>query len=193
MIRGSLTAMIYSKTLDLSLGAIDDTVASTLMSVDVERICMVSQEMHQVGANPIELGLAIWLLERQLGVPCVMPVILALSITRTALRLFHALPTIIGCTFISLLLSARVGKAQGTWLAITQKRLRATESLLGSVKSVKMMGLTKRVWKLLQDLRLEEIKASLGFRNLITRSVVLCECFHIICLHLVSQEVHIVS
>jgi hypothetical protein len=63
LIRGSLTAMIYPKTLDLSLEAVDDTVASTLMSVDVKWICMVSQEMHQALANPIELGLAIWLLE----------------------------------------------------------------------------------------------------------------------------------
>jgi hypothetical protein len=41
---------------------------------------MVSQEMHQSWASLIELGIAIFLLERQLGVACLMPVSLALGI-----------------------------------------------------------------------------------------------------------------
>jgi ATP-binding cassette, subfamily C (CFTR/MRP), member 1 len=176
LIRGSLTTMIYSKVMDLDLRVVDDTVASTLMSVDVGRICMVVQEMHQVWANPIELGLAVWLLERQLGVPCVMPVILALGISKLHIR---SLPTLLtnntGCTFGSMMSSGSIGKAQGTWLDAIQKRLRATESLLGSIKSAKMMRLTTRASKFLQELRTHEIKAALGFRNLMVGSLVLCE------------------
>lgn len=79
VIQGSLTAILYSKVLNLELKAVDNSVATTLLSVDVARISRIVQEVHQVWANPIELGIAIWLLERQLGVPCVVPVILALG------------------------------------------------------------------------------------------------------------------
>jgi len=49
------------------------------MSTDVERIAQSLRMIHQLWATPVELILAIWLLERQLGVACVMPVILALG------------------------------------------------------------------------------------------------------------------
>lgn len=59
VIRGSLTTVICSKVMDLDIQASDETIASTLMSVDIERICMVTQQMHQVWANPLELALAV--------------------------------------------------------------------------------------------------------------------------------------
>jgi ATP-binding cassette subfamily C (CFTR/MRP) protein 1 len=71
-------------------------------------------------------------------------------------------------------LSGYIGKSQNKWLAATQKRLLATESLLGSIKSAKMMGLTTRLKKVIRDLRNDEIKASFDFRNLIVGSIVLC-------------------
>jgi len=80
LIRGSLTSVIYYKALDLDLTSVDDSSTMTLMSVDVERICRMSQGVHQLWANPVELGLAVWLLERQLGVSCIVPVVLALGI-----------------------------------------------------------------------------------------------------------------
>ena len=80
LLRGSLTSIIYSKTLGLDLHVVESSNANTLMSVDVEKICMVSQEMHQSWASLIELVIAIVLLERQLGVACLMPAILALGI-----------------------------------------------------------------------------------------------------------------
>jgi hypothetical protein len=77
LIRGSVTSVIYSKALSIELKAAEGSSAVTLMSVDVERVCRVSGTVHQLWANPIELALAVWLLERQLGVPCVMPIVLA--------------------------------------------------------------------------------------------------------------------
>jgi len=72
-------------------------------------------------------------------------------------------------------LSGHMGKAQGTWLAATKKRLQAIESLLGSIKSSKMMGLTARLLKVIRDLRADEIHAASPFRNLVLSSIVLCE------------------
>lgn len=59
--------------------AINETAASSLMSTDVELICRVLQSIHNVWATPIEVAIAIYLLERQLGAACVMPIILAIS------------------------------------------------------------------------------------------------------------------
>jgi len=93
LVRGSLTSVIYYKALDLDLTAIDDSSTLTLMSVDVERICRMNQGIHQLWANPVELGLAVWLLERQLGVSCIVPVFLALGIFHTR-PLFYLYPLI---------------------------------------------------------------------------------------------------
>lgn len=73
----------------------------------------------------------------------------------------------------SMLLSGNIREAQGTWLAAIQQRVRTTESLIGSIKSVNMMGLSARFSNIIQRLRIEEIKASLGFRKLMVGSVVL--------------------
>ena len=65
--RGSLVGMIYSKTVDLSITAIDESAAVTLMSTDTETICLAFMQVHEIWAVPIETGLAFWLLQRQIG------------------------------------------------------------------------------------------------------------------------------
>lgn len=51
----------------------------TLMSADMERIVHGWQTMHEIWSNGAEVGIAIYLLERQLGVACVVPVVLSIS------------------------------------------------------------------------------------------------------------------
>lgn len=53
--------------------------AITLMGTDVERISTSLRDIHEIWASPIDIGLALWLLERQLAVSCLMPVILSLG------------------------------------------------------------------------------------------------------------------
>lgn len=78
--------MLYSKMTDLSITAADPGSSLTLMSADIERITTGWQTMHEVWANAIEIGLAIYLLERQLGVACVVPVAVALREFRRPLH-----------------------------------------------------------------------------------------------------------
>jgi ATP-binding cassette, subfamily C (CFTR/MRP), member 1 len=66
--------MLYSKTADLSVTAVDPAASVVLMSADIERITTGWQTIHEIWANVIEIGLAIYLLERQLGVACAIPV-----------------------------------------------------------------------------------------------------------------------
>lgn len=74
MARGGLVSIIYRKTGTLSLRDVDPAASMTLMSADMERIVQGWQTMHEIWANFVEVGVAIYLLERQMGVACVVPV-----------------------------------------------------------------------------------------------------------------------
>jgi len=74
MVRAGLITLIYRKTGSLSLLDIDPANSMTLMSADIERIVTGWQTMHEIWSNAVEVGVAIYLLEEQLGVACVVPV-----------------------------------------------------------------------------------------------------------------------
>jgi hypothetical protein len=74
MLRGGLVSIIYRKTSTLSLKDMDPATSMTLMSADMERIVQGWQTMHEIWGNSVEVGVAIYLLEAQLGVACVVPV-----------------------------------------------------------------------------------------------------------------------
>lgn len=80
MVRGSLISAISAKQLTLSASSAQATSGFTLISTDVERICASLRNMHEAWANILELGIAIWLLERQLGVACVAPVVVVIGL-----------------------------------------------------------------------------------------------------------------
>jgi hypothetical protein len=84
MLRSGLVSIIYRKTGTLSLKDIDPATSMTLMSADMERIVQGFQTMHEIWGNAIEVGVAIYLLELQLGVACVVPV--AVSICKSLSR-----------------------------------------------------------------------------------------------------------
>lgn len=81
MIRGGLIYMIYSKMMDIKLGNITESAALTLMSTDVEQISRSLQYMNDIWANIIQVALATWLLERQLGIASMAPVVSSFSST----------------------------------------------------------------------------------------------------------------
>lgn len=86
MVRGGLVSMLYKKTTDLSVRDVDPAASLTLMSADIERIVQGWQTMHEIWANAFEIGVAIYMLEIQLGVACVVPV--AVSIGELSLLYF---------------------------------------------------------------------------------------------------------
>ena len=79
MVRGGLISMLYKKTADLSITAVDPAASMILMSADIERITTGWQTMHEMWANLIELCVAIYLLKRQLGVACAIPIGVAIG------------------------------------------------------------------------------------------------------------------
>jgi len=76
-LRGSLVTLVYAKTVDLSITALDESAALTLMAADTENICEGFRELHELWAVPIEAGIALWIMQRDLGLAFVGPAVIA--------------------------------------------------------------------------------------------------------------------
>lgn len=77
MLRGVLVTAIFNKTTEISITALDNSAAVTLMSTDVERIVRGLREVNELWASVIQIMLATWLLQRQIGLACLAPVVVS--------------------------------------------------------------------------------------------------------------------
>ena len=73
--RGGMVSLIYGRTLEVQAGVYDENKALTLMSTDIDRMIMSLTSVCEIWARLIEMGIGVWLLERQLGWVCVAPII----------------------------------------------------------------------------------------------------------------------
>lgn len=79
MIRGILTTAIYQKAIKLSLTSEDRVSSVTLMSTDVARIVRGLYEVHELWASVIQIGVASYLIDLQLGTAFIGPLAVALG------------------------------------------------------------------------------------------------------------------
>jgi hypothetical protein len=79
MMRGGLISMLYGKSTNVQLKDVDPSSSLTLMSADVERIVTGMQTAHELWSNTLEVVLAIYLLGRQLGAACAVPIAVAVG------------------------------------------------------------------------------------------------------------------
>ncbi|KAI1419772.1 P-loop containing nucleoside triphosphate hydrolase protein [Xylaria sp. FL1777] len=149
MMRGGLISIIYRKMLQTQVTKLNDSAAVTLMGTDVQRI---AETFHYLLVETvpafIQLGIATYLLYLQLG--AVFVVLLILSIAGTVL---------------SGQIADKVSKSQKTWLEAIQTRINFTSEILGSMKNVKMLGLTGQMFNIIQQLRDDEIAKSKKYRK----------------------------
>ncbi|KAE8452406.1 hypothetical protein EG329_001107 [Mollisiaceae sp. DMI_Dod_QoI] len=131
-VRGTLVGLVYAKTMDL------------------KAICQGFQYIHELWAVPIELGIALWLLNRQLGLAFLAPAAVAIFSTAGVLTM-----------------SKYMGNAQKIWMEGIQTRVDVTATMLSSMKSVKMLGFTSILTTIIQGLRVTELKLSTLFRKLL--------------------------
>ncbi|KAJ5406972.1 hypothetical protein N7465_008256 [Penicillium sp. CMV-2018d] len=150
-IRGSLCSLIYTKTLDLSSTALDESVAVSLMSTDTDSICQSAATLHELWASPIESAVAIFLLYRQLGLSALAPVVVAIIATTGMLQLAQF-----------------IGTAKKRWMRGIQTRVDVTASVLASMKEIKMLGLSDIVANMIQNLRITELDLSKQYRRLLS-------------------------
>lgn len=78
MVRGGLIGLVCSESLKVSTATASESGILTLTGPDVNVISGAFEDVHELWVNPIEIGLATWLLARQLGAGCVGPIISAL-------------------------------------------------------------------------------------------------------------------
>ncbi|TGO57755.1 hypothetical protein BCON_0062g00250 [Botryotinia convoluta] len=149
MVRGALISAIYSHTLELSLPDLNQSAAVTLMSSDVERICVALQPIHNLWASPLEIALAIWLLQREIGIALLGP-------------LFVTIIAVLGPFFMA----KYMGAAQKLWMDRIQMRIDTSVKMLQSIKGVKMLGLNEKISSMIFQLREKEIRNSLKMRRL---------------------------
>ncbi|UNI16453.1 hypothetical protein JDV02_002885 [Purpureocillium takamizusanense] len=162
MMRGSIIPLIYQKSLALdscSTATFHPTAALTLVSTDIETITSGLVQIHETWSNLVEIGLAIYLLERQLGVACVMSVGFALVV-------------MVGTVF----LAKPTGTHLAAWIQASQVRVIETSKALASIKWLKISGLTDVAFSVIQNLRKKELVVSEKFRYLLGLSLVLSIC-----------------
>ncbi|KKK22299.1 hypothetical protein ARAM_005011 [Aspergillus rambellii] len=155
MVRGAIVSMVYKKACTLNLKDADPAESVTLMSADIERIVQGWQTMHEIWANVIEISLAIFLLEKQLGIACVVPV--GVSIVALA-----------GCLVGMAFVVAR----QALWLQAIERRISATTSMLASMKGIKMLGLQSCLMACVHGFRIDELQISRKFRKILVWNMV---------------------
>lgn len=167
MFRGAMVSQIYAKTLTLHAGVYDESAAVTLMSTDVDRMAVSLQQITEVWALLVQLAIAIWLLEDRVGWICVGPIIVVAGLCSPGVSVGFLLSWLIE-RVVSVYGAFRVGNkiapAQKTWLGAVQKRVALTSSMLSSMKSVKMMGLSGLLSSSVQGQRVHELNLSAGFR-----------------------------
>lgn len=78
-VKGGLIGLVYEKTMKARTVDLGETTAIALMGTDVERIGQNFQSIHEIWASIIEIGVAIWLLERQVFLACLAPVAVIVS------------------------------------------------------------------------------------------------------------------
>ena len=149
MVRGALISAIYSHTLELSLPNLNQSAAVTLMSSDVERVCVALQPIHNLWASPIEIALATWLLQREIGIALLGP-------------LFVTMVAVSGPFFMA----KYMGAAQKIWMDKIQMRIDMSVKMLQSIKGIKMLGLGEKISNTIFQLRENETRNSLKMRRL---------------------------
>lgn len=114
--------------------------------------------IHELWAVPLELAVAMYLLNRQLGIAFLAPAFVALLSTLGIIAM-----------------SGAMGNAQKYWIEGIQTRIDVTASMLAAMKPVKMLGFTKILTNIVQSLRVIEVHLSTQFRKLLCLRVLLGE------------------
>ncbi|KAL6233931.1 hypothetical protein BDW75DRAFT_231562 [Aspergillus navahoensis] len=147
-LRGGLISLIHKQTVHARAVDLGETTAITLMGTDVERIVSGFGSIHELWASLMEVGIAVYLLERQVGVACLVPAVIVV--------------VFISATFK---VSSLTNKFQRRWIEKVEERLRLTSYTLENIKAVKMLGLSEAIFTIVQGLRHAEITTSAVFRK----------------------------
>lgn len=127
--------------------------------------------IHELWASILEVGIALWLLERQIMWAFLVPLIITLGkslITCTKKSSSHRLAdSYTASVLMTWGVSNRIGSAQAAWSERVQKRVAITSGMLSNMKAVQMLGMTAILKKAVTNLRELELRTSEKFRMLL--------------------------
>jgi hypothetical protein len=139
--------MIYEKTLEAQSDTNDGLSAVTLMSTEVDNISIGIQNAHETWASLIELAVAIYLLEREIRWAAAIPAAISLAIF-----------------YLTGLISKSFPARQATWMQAVRERVAFASNWLDTSKAIKMLGISEQVFRITQQLRVEELNLQKKFR-----------------------------
>lgn len=149
MARSILVTETFVKATEARIGSGDDNAALTLMSTDIERINVGFMALHDIWVSIIQVALASWMLYCQLGSVFIAPI-----------------GVVAVCVIGLAILMKFTGDSQRAWMAGVQKRVGLTATVIASMKSLKISGLTSAVGDFVQKLRVEELVSGSRFRKI---------------------------
>ncbi|KAF2031181.1 P-loop containing nucleoside triphosphate hydrolase protein [Setomelanomma holmii] len=149
-IRGLLIHNIYRKTTTLPSGRSENMEAMALMNTDVERIVVSIRMLHESWATAIEVAVATFLLERQVGRLALAPIAVGLA-----------------CVSGSAAVSSVAGGRQARWMEALERRIQVTIPVLDSIREIRMLAISPKVEAMIHDLRGREINIARWFRQVI--------------------------
>ncbi|KGO51212.1 ABC transporter, integral membrane type 1 [Penicillium expansum] len=150
MMRASMIDMMFRHVTVMRDSDIESSTPVTLMNADIERISSGFRYVHDVWACIVEIPIALYLLWRQLGIASVAPIVV-----------------VVVCMLMCVLISSLAGPRQKVWLEAIEKRVDMTAQVLGSMKGVRMAGLTDKIYNTVQSMRTHEVRMSIRFRRLL--------------------------
>ncbi|KAF0641998.1 hypothetical protein NXS19_010672 [Fusarium pseudograminearum] len=150
MARGCLASYVYRSTTQGKMTDIGDAAVLTLMSTDIERIIYGFHGLHDFWANIIEIGLGCFLLQRQLGLAFISPIVVILL-----------------CVVATTAIAWAIGERQSRWMERIESRVGLTSSIISNIKSLRISGITAPVRDLVQKMREQELSIGNKFRWLL--------------------------
>ncbi|KAJ3531278.1 hypothetical protein NM208_g8949 [Fusarium decemcellulare] len=174
MVRSAIVGLIYHTTLSLDAKAASNAAALTLMSTDLESIASGFEVFDSLWADPIEIGVAIYILYSQIGLAFIAPIITSLSMFPSSTNLtWRYLHWALVFICVPIALRSVSASAQNDWLESIERRVAVIASVLSNMKGVKMTGLSDLVGDRLQAFRVYELQVASKFRAMLAVSVVI--------------------
>lgn len=147
MLRGGVVGLVYHQSLLLQDGKGSEAAPLTLMSTDVDTVADAIINVHEIWAQMAEVVVGFWLLTSKLGWTSLVPLLVVL-----------------GSYKLSSPVAKQIRVRQKVYMGATQKRVAMSSSMLGSMKSLKMMGLSDIIQASIQSQRVLEISLAKRFR-----------------------------
>ncbi|XWW95783.1 hypothetical protein V2A60_003750 [Cordyceps javanica] len=139
-VKSSLTSLVYHKTLGTAADAADTGKATTVMSTDVDAIAEAPSMFHDLVGRVLEVTFGLLILGDQVKWLWPVPLIIILF-----------------CSRVSKFVAKNIRSRQRNWNEATERRIGALGSILGSMKSVKALGITEALLSYIADLRNDEL------------------------------------